>query len=36
MARNRWNTYDVVAVDGMIKLSVNRNFVDAIAGTSRK
>ena len=34
--RGEWNTYDVVAVDGVIKLSVNGKFVNGIRGTSRK
>ena len=31
-----WNTYDVVAVDGVIKLSVNGKFVNGIAKSSQK
>lgn len=34
--RGEWNTYDVVAVDGVIKLSVNGKFVNGIRGTSQK
>jgi hypothetical protein len=34
--RGEWNTYDVVAVDGVIKLSVNGKFVNGIRGTTRK
>jgi hypothetical protein len=31
-----WNTYDVVAVDGTIKLAVNGKFVNGIAKSSQK
>ena len=31
-----WNTYDVVAVDGTIKLSVNGKFVNGIARSSKR
>ena len=34
--RGEWNTYDVVAVDGVIKLSVNGKFVNGISGSTRK
>ncbi|MFN9297815.1 MAG: DUF1080 domain-containing protein, partial [Acidobacteriota bacterium] len=34
--RGEWNTYDVVAVDGTIKLSVNGTFVNGIATSTRK
>jgi hypothetical protein len=34
--RNEWNTYDVVAVDGTIKLSVNGKFVNGISRSSQK
>jgi hypothetical protein len=34
--RGEWNTYDVVAVDGVIKLSVNGKFVNGIRHTSQK
>lgn len=34
--RNEWNTYDVVAVDGVLKLSVNGKFVNGIRNTSQK
>jgi hypothetical protein len=34
--RGQWNTYDVVAVDGVIKLSVNGKFVNGISHTSQK
>jgi len=34
--RGEWNTYDVVAVDGVIKLSVNGKFVNGISRSSKK
>jgi hypothetical protein len=34
--RGEWNTYDVVAIDGVIKLSVNGKFVNGIRNTSQK
>jgi len=34
--RGEWNTYDVVAVDGVIKLSVNSKFVNGISRTTQK
>lgn len=34
--RGQWNTYDVVAVDGEIKLSVNGKFVNGISDSTRK
>src|SRR5215475_14492984 len=34
--RGEWNTYDLVAVDGVIKLSVNGKFVNGIRQTSQK
>jgi len=34
--KGEWNTYDVVCVDGVIKLSVNGRFVNGIAGASQK
>ena len=34
--RGEWNTYDVVAIDGVIKLSVNGKVVNGIRGTSQK
>jgi hypothetical protein len=33
--RGQWNTYDVVAVDGTIKLSVNGKFVNGISHSSQ-
>jgi hypothetical protein len=34
--RGEWNTYDVVAVDGVVKLAVNGKFVNGIQGSSQK
>ncbi len=34
--RGEWNVYDVVAVDGVIKLSVNGKVVNGIRGSTRK
>ncbi len=34
--RGEWNTYDVVAVDGTVKLAVNGKFVNGIRKTSQK
>jgi len=34
--RGEWNTYDVVAVDGVIKLSVNGKFVNGIRNSTQK
>ena len=34
--RGEWNTYDVVAVDGVIKLSVNGKFVNGVSGSTQK
>jgi hypothetical protein len=34
--RGEWNTYDVVAVDGTIKLSVNGKFVNGISKSTQK
>jgi hypothetical protein len=36
LPRGVWNTYDVVAVDGVIKLSVNGKFVNGIARSTQK
>ena len=36
LGRGEWNTYDVVAVDGVLKLSVNGNFVNGIRGSTQK
>jgi hypothetical protein len=34
--RGEWNTYDVVCVDGVIKLSVNGKFVNGVRNATRK
>ena len=34
--KGEWNTYDVVAVDGVIKLSVNGKFVNGISNASKR
>ena len=34
--RGEWNTYDVVCVDGTIKLSVNGKFVNGISKATKK
>lgn len=34
--RGEWNTYDVVAVDGTIKLSVNGKFVNGISQSTKR
>ena len=34
--KGEWNTYDVVAVDGVIKLSVNGKFVNGISRSTQK
>jgi hypothetical protein len=34
--KGEWNTYDVVCVDGTIKLSVNSKFVNGISKSSKK
>jgi Domain of Unknown Function (DUF1080) len=34
--KGEWNTYDVVAVDGVIKLAVNGKFVNGIARSSKR
>lgn len=36
LPRDVWNTYDVVAVDGVIKLSVNGKFVNGISKSTQK
>jgi hypothetical protein len=36
LPRGQWNTYDVVAVDGVIKLAVNGKFVNGIAKSTQK
>lgn len=34
--KGEWNTYDVVCVDGVVKLSVNGKFVNGVAGATQK
>lgn len=34
--RGEWNTYDVVAVDGVVKLSVNGTFVNGVSRSTRR
>ncbi len=34
--RGEWNTYDVVAVDGVIKLAVNGKFVNGVSKSTQK
>jgi hypothetical protein len=34
--RGEWNTYDVVGIDGVIKLAVNGKFVNGISQSSQK
>jgi hypothetical protein len=34
--KGEWNTYDVIAVDGIIKLAVNGKFVNGISRTTQK
>ena len=34
--KGEWNTYDVVCVDGVIKLSVNGKFVNGISKSTQK
>jgi len=34
--RGEWNTYDVVAVDGVLKLAVNGKFVNGISRSTRR
>ena len=34
--RGEWNTYDVVCVDGVVKLSVNGKFVNGLAQSTQK
>ena len=36
LGRGNWNTYDLVAVDGVAKLSVNGKFVNGIRHSSRR
>jgi hypothetical protein len=34
--KGEWNTYDVVCIDGVIKLSVNGKFVNGISKSSQR
>lgn len=34
--RGQWNVYDVVCVDGVVKLSVNGKFVNGVSGATQK
>ena len=34
--RGEWNTYDVVAVDGVVKLAVNGVFVNGLSRSTQK
>jgi hypothetical protein len=36
LGRGQWNTYDVVAVDGVVKLAVNGKFVNGISKSTQK
>lgn len=36
LGRGNWNTYDLVAIDGVAKLSVNGKFVNGIRNSSRR
>jgi hypothetical protein len=36
LGRGQWNTYNVVAVDGVIKLAVNGKFVNGISGSTQR
>ena len=36
LPRGQWNTYDVVAVDGVVKLSVNGKFVNGVRSSTQK
>jgi 3-keto-disaccharide hydrolase len=36
LGRGQWNTYDVVAVDGVIKLAVNGVFVNGVSRATQK
>jgi len=36
LGRGQWNTYDVVAVDGVVKLSVNGKFVNGVRHSTQK
>ena len=34
--KGEWNTYDIVAIDGVIKLSVNGKFVNGISNATKR
>ncbi len=36
LGRGNWNTYDVVAIDGVVKLAVNGKFVNGISKSTQK
>jgi len=36
LGRGNWNTYDVVAIDGVVKLSVNGKFVNGLSKSTQK
>ncbi len=36
VGKGQWNTYDVVAVDGVVKLAVNGKFVNGISQSARR
>jgi len=36
LGRGQWNTYDVAAVDGVVKLAVNGKFVNGVSRSSRR
>ena len=36
LARGNWNTYDVVAVDGVVKLAVNGKFVNGVSRSTHR
>jgi len=36
LGRGQWNTYDVVAVDGVVKLSVNGVFVNGVSRSTQR
>jgi hypothetical protein len=36
LGRGQWNTYDVVAVDGVVKLAVNGRFVNGVSRSTRR
>lgn len=36
LGKGEWNTYDVVCIDGVIKLSVNGKFVNGVTGSTQR